>query len=148
MEPSEIRSELLDDHKGVRELMARAAALVAALRAGEARRDALHEALGALADATLAHNAHEEDLLKEIIPTVDAWGPARADVMYEQHRLEHQALHAAILRSREHQRVEAMCADVDDLLARLAKHMAREEEAFLGEDVLRDDSLLLNYFGG
>ncbi len=148
MEPSEIRSELLDDHKGVRERMARAAALVAGLRAGEAPREALHDALGALADATLAHNAHEEELLKEVIPTVDAWGPARADVMYEQHRLEHQALHAAILRARETPDVEALCAEVDVLLAGLAKHMTREEEAFLGEDVLRDDNLLLNYFGG
>lgn len=148
MEPSEIRSELMDDHDALRGLTARAAELVAALRAGAPSRDALREALGALADATHAHNAHEEALLRGIIPTVDAWGPVRADVMYEQHRLEHKELHDAILRCREALEAEALCAEVDAMLAGLAAHMAREEEAFLGADVLRDDAVVVDTSDG
>ena len=147
MTPGEIRNEMLGQHTEMRAMIARATELIGRLRAGEHVRLALQETLGTLADAAHAHNAREEELLRDIIPNVDAWGPARATVMDEQHKLEHQALHAA-LQSSVNDDDDAACAATETLLNRMLRHMDREEEAFLSEEVLRDDTVITNYFGG
>ena len=77
MKPSEIRTELIAQHEAVRSMARRTGELVARMKSGEAVRVGLGKALGELADAMRAHNEREEALLREIIPTVDAWGPAR-----------------------------------------------------------------------
>lgn len=143
MTPGEIRTEMLGQHADMRAMIARATTLLGRIRAGEAVRGELRSVLGALADAAGVHNAREEALLRDIIPTVDAWGPARATVMDEQHRLEHQALHAALASG-----IVDDDAATEDLLARMLRHMEREEEAVLSEEVLRDDTVITNYFGG
>ena len=148
MKPSEIRTELIAQHEAVRSMARRTGELVARMKSGEAVRVGLGKALGELADAMRAHNEREEALLREIIPTVDAWGPARAAVMLEQHRLEHHELHAAVLGARD-ESSDAITADsVEALLASIVKHMEREEEAFLSEEVLRDDNVSIYSFGG
>lgn len=148
MTPGEMRTELLGQHAEMRSTIQRVLGLVVRMRGGEKVRDELQSTLGALGDAVHAHNEREESLLREVIPTVDAWGPARADVMVEQHHLEHQALHAALLRSGAEIDPEVACASVEALLARILQHMDREEEAFLSEEVLRDDGVAIYYFGG
>lgn len=148
MTPGQMRSELLAQHAEMRGMIERARGLTARLRAGEAVRVELQAALGLLADATRAHNEREESLLREVIPTVDAWGPARADVMVEQHGLEHQALHDALRGAATGDDVAAVCEATEALLARIVQHMEREEEAFLSEEVLRDDGVNIYYFGG
>lgn len=147
MTPSEIRTELLGQHEQLRSMSGRVAALLGRLRAGERVRVDLQAALGVLADAAHAHNDREEELLREIIPTVDAWGPARADVMLEQHKLEHGALHKALESTLNDDDASAIAA-VEALLTRMVEHMQREEEAFLGEEVLRDDTVITDHFGG
>ncbi len=147
MTPGEIRAAMLADHGAARATIGRAGALAARLRGGEDVREALRAALGELADALRAHNAREEELLREIIPTVDAWGPARADVMVQQHRLGHDATHAAVLAARDGVDDPA-AGSLEALLADVVKHMDREEEAFLSEEVLRDDPVAMYYFGG
>ncbi len=147
MTPSEIRTELLTQHAELRAMIRRAASIVAALRRGEPARTELAAALGALAVATHGHNDHEEALLGGIIPTVDAWGPARASVMDAEHRLEHRELQAAFLTNLTGDD-ESVCRAVDELLGRLVEHMEREEDAFLSEEVLRDDGVITSYFGG
>ncbi len=147
MTPGEIRTEMLGQHGEMRAMIERATALIAKVRAGEPLRVELQATLGRLAAAAHTHNDREEELLREIIPTVDAWGPARASVMDEQHKLEHQALHAA-LKSSVDDDDDAACAATETLLARMLRHIDREEEAFLSEEVLRDDTVITNYFGG
>lgn len=145
MTPGEIRTELLGQHAAMRAMIDRAAALIARVRGGETAHAELRATLDALTEATRVHNEREETLLREIISTVDAWGPARASVMDEQHRLEHQALHAALQWEVDD---DASCAATEALLARMLRHMDREEEAFLSEKVLRDDAVITDYFGG
>jgi hypothetical protein len=147
MSPSEIRMELLGQHAQMRSMIQRAGGLVARLRAGEPVRLELQMALGSLANTARVHNDREEALLRDVIPTVDAWGPARAEVMLDQHRLEHRALHAALQSSLNDDDAVA-CVSAAELLAHMLEHMKREEEAFLTEEVLRDDTVITNYFGG
>lgn len=148
MTPGEIRAAMLADHGAARATIGRAGALAARLRGGEDVRSELRATLGELADSLRAHNAREEELLREVIPTVDAWGPARADVMVQQHRLEHDAMHAAVVAARDGVDDPTAAAPLEALLADVVKHMDREEEAFLSEEVLRDDPVAMYYFGG
>lgn len=138
MRLSEIRGELLQQHAELRSRIA--AMLIASHRWQEgAPREDLDRALGPLADALKQHNAREEDLLRNIISGIDAWGPARAEVMLEEHLKEREdLLHSLLETSRTRDPAVAGPA-LRELAARLLRHMDREESTFLGEDLLRDD---------
>lgn len=145
MKPSEIRAELLAQHAGLRARMAEVRKSVERRRGGE---DAdLGEPLVELFDAMHAHNAREEQLMRDVFPTLDMWGPVRNEVMLEEHVLEHKKLIDSLSAARDG--VDG--ASLDLVLAsldKLASHMEREEEAFLGEEVLSDDGAEFDFSGG
>lgn len=140
MKASQMRAELCEEHAQLRAMIDVVRRLAARPSQGTAGREALRGAVVQLADALRRHNLREEELLGGIIPTVDAWGPVRAEIMDEEHVAEHEELYAALL-GQDGQPVES-------LLDRVLDHMAREEAAFLNEDVLRDDVIVTDYFGG
>ncbi len=143
MDATQIRIQLLTQHAELRALIERVRAAVGQGSMNEPEGDtALVAWVGRLARALQAHNACEEELLKGILATVDAWGPARAEIMDERHTAEHKELHAELVdASLDRERVR-------QLLDRLLTHMAYEEKSFLNEDVLREDSIVINAFGG
>lgn len=144
---SQLRTELLRQHGEIR---ARAEATRACL-AGVAEggpRGALRRALAGLAHAIAAHNAHEQELLKDVLPHVDAWGPARTEVMSAQHGHEQRELYAALLEAGGSPDADATVAAVTRLLDRMEEHLAVEERVLLGEDVLHDDLVPREYVGG
>jgi hypothetical protein len=145
MSASKIRTELLEQHDAIR---AQAAEVRDALRGGAAGRDRVRAALAQLADAVRAHNAREESLLKDVLPHVDAWGPARAAVMLESHGRQRRELYAALVDAQANPRGDATVGVVDALLDRMAEQMALEETVLLGEDVLHDDLVTREYCGG
>lgn len=147
MMPSEIRAELLRQHAEIRALMERTRTIAERASKGAPVDDDLRASLVQLADALRRHNLQEEALLGDIIPAVDAWGAARAEIMTEEHVREHAGLYAALLGT-PCTPIEFAGAAIDSLLGAMAVHMAREEEAFLGEDVLRDDVVVVTQSGG
>jgi len=148
MKPSEIRAELLEQHARLRDLMDATQAIAAGLRSGaRTAADDLRLSLARLADALRTHNLREETLLRDILPSVDAWGPVRAAIMTEEHRAEHARLYTAL--------PEIQCTAFElggtgivPLIERIRAHMDREEALFLGEDVLCDDIIVANQSGG
>ena len=146
MRPSEIRTELLTQHAQIRGLMDEIRHLAERARRGEPVGTALETGVGILAAAFMEHNAREEELLRPIIPTVDAWGAARAEIMDESHVHEHEALREAIAGIPRTPR-EFAGAGVEELFTRILEHMAREEKTVLAEDVLKDDTVVVE-FGG
>jgi DUF438 domain-containing protein len=144
MTPSQIRAELLGQHAGLRVLMQEAREAIAR----GSPRDDLRDCVQRLATALRAHNRREETLLREIIRKVDAWGPARAEIMDESHVDEHLELLAALLGTNGASDAASAGKGVAHVLERLEAHIAREEEVLLAEDVLRDDDVVIEYFGG
>ena len=143
MKPSEIRRELLQQHAQIR-VMSEVAQTVARRGSGP---DELRACVVRLADAMRSHNEREEALLRDLIPSVDAWGTARAAIMTDEHVLEHARLDAALRGIPSASRPLA-AAGVIALSHLLREHMDREENAFLCEDVLRDDVVIANQSGG
>ena len=111
-------------------------------------RERLASALAQLADATRRHNLREAELLKDIVPKVDAWGDARKEIMDEEHIKEHEALWEGLIDAGTAEDRKTQSHRVHALLERMAEHMAKEEWAFLNADVLRDDAVVLDAFGG
>ena len=126
----EIRAKLLAQHADIR-------ACIAETRAATTTTDAeaLRRCVGRLADAVRTHNVAEEDALKTVLPTIDAWGKERRDVMLSEHVNEHADLYTALVESS----TAATAAHVATLLDRMSEHMAVEERTFLGAELLTDD---------
>jgi iron-sulfur cluster repair protein YtfE (RIC family) len=148
MTPSQIRKTLLEEHAGLRARFERARGAIAEGRASGKAPDGLRECLEELSAALRAHNQNEETVLRELLRDVDAWGPARADIMDESHVEEHDELLGALLAANGAADPEAVARDVVSVIDRLEEHMVREEEILLAEDVLRDDDVVIEYFGG
>ena len=135
---SEIRIELVGQHRELRRLAEQARR--AAERLGQGDRAAGSEmqwSLSQLAEALGAHNAREAELLGDLIPTIDAWGPVRASLMSAHHREEHDALQAALGEAID--AGTAAAALVAAVAERLLRHMDDEEREILDPRVLRDD---------
>ena len=147
MKPSEIRGELLHQHAQIRIMMEVTLTIAKGAGLGAPGRGDLHGCIVRLAEALRAHNQREEALLRDVIPSVDAWGPARAAIMTEEHKREHDRLDVALL-GIPCAPVELAAAGIVALVGLIRQHMDREEAAFLGEDVLRDDVVVTNQSGG
>jgi hemerythrin-like domain-containing protein len=144
MTPSQICAELLEQHAEVRRMVDGVRMCADRTRDGASVVQDLPSAIRLLADAVRRHNQREEHLLRDLIPTVDAWGQMRAEIMTDEHVLEHNLLHRALLGTPS----ELAGPNMSQLLDRLIQHMAREEEAFLNERVLRDDVVAIDLCDG
>jgi len=142
-----IREELLAQHASLRDLTAKILE-VAQRGPGPAARGELAVLLHELGDGIDAHNAREEYLLSEILPTLDAWGSVRLARMDEHHMQEHRQIadevRAASLLEDFPASVEAALAVIDLLL----EHMRQEEAEFLAPELLRNDIIDIDQFDG
>jgi hemerythrin HHE cation binding domain-containing protein len=150
MEPSEIRIKLLAQHTHLRSLIddvrneLDSSSAMVDFDVAKRRPDRLRSAMVALALGVRDHNDEEELLLRDVISTVDAWGPVRAEIMGEQHIREHRELCSAVFDTAG----SVDTREASALLDRLLKHMAIEENIMLDESVLRDDSVVIDAFSG
>jgi hypothetical protein len=110
-------------------------------------RSDLSAALVRLAHGLRAHNRYEEEILGGLLVKVDAWGPARVELMNEHHAGEHRQLLAALFDAGSALETSGP-ENLSICLDRVLEHMAYEEKAILGDDVLRDDSVVADQVGG
>jgi hypothetical protein len=142
-----IRAELMAQHTHLRDV-------IEDVRGGLLR-EAGREPLGAelrarmdeLAGGLRKHNLREEELLRGVLATIDAWGLVREDIMSAQHVVEHEEL-AAALEATAMTETAVDSETVHASLDRLLQHMAREETMFLNEALLRDDGVVAEQFSG
>src|SRR5262245_59370710 len=139
MTPTEIRTELLRQHATIRAKSQRASEVVDRWCHGESSREEVRAHLVALTDAVRMHNLREEELLRGVLPGVDAWGKARAEIMDEEHVMEHEELYTTLVEAAGLADPKATRTLTHALINHLHEHMLREESTLLGEDVLRDD---------
>ena len=148
MKRHEIRKELMEQHANLRLIIDEARRAVGRARESVSMRADLRACVGRLSLGLRTHNLREEDLLARILSTVDAWGPARAEIMNEQHVAEHAELCAVLVDANATSDTGIGDGVLVAVLDRLLEHMACEEKAFLGEDVLRDDGAVVDQFSG
>jgi len=148
MSLTEIRNLLLQQHADLRVKIEETRRATELWRQDQWSHDELQERLQRLADQLRAHNACEESLLRDVIPTIDAWGQARADVMTEVHLDEHRNLCAGLIGATILADAESGSAAIFLLLESMLDHMKHEEKIFLAADVLTDELRIGESFGG
>lgn len=148
MEPSQVRTRILQDHEALRQQLSALEHAVAALlddkrmvhRVAELAHQLLHE----LAE----HTALEDSLLVPALTEIDAWGPVRADQLLEHHR----AQRAQIRELTELFKLELNPGDVahvtTSFVRELRLDMEHEERDLLSADLLRDDVIAVASFSG
>ena len=150
MRTSEIRTRLLAQHAELRALIDGVRRALGDLPTdGQVRDDRSSSETASVAITRLfgglrEHNEEEERLLRDVIRTADAWGPARVEIMDERHVREHSELYAALSGAERAQDER----QVGTILDRLLEHMAFEEKVLLDENVLRDVVVATDGFGG
>ena len=138
MRASEIRRDLLAQHAELRALLDQVSAAAARARTTHRSVDDARDCLGQLREALDLHNLREEELLRGLLPGVDAGGGARAEIMGDEHVAERGDLHCALSELAASEDAAQWERTFDGLRMRLLSHLAREERDFLGADALHD----------
>jgi hemerythrin-like domain-containing protein len=145
---SQVRSLILDEHTILRNLLEEIDECLGEMTRrvpGAVRR--LRASLRTFQDAFLRHLRHEETVLRPLLEDVDAWGPARVETMDEEHRSQRAAL-VELSRLALDQDLDQTVQQVEEFVRRLRADMDGEEQHALSEEVLRDDIIVIDTFGG
>jgi hemerythrin-like domain-containing protein len=145
---SEIRTELLSHHGDVRAAIEELRGVVERLRSGKGRRKELRQGLSRLSEVVARHCRHEQDVLGELILSVDAWGAVRGAVLIEEHECEERELIETLSQTDTASELDRVLSMTSSFMDRLLDHMAREEKIVLAEDVLSDEIVVRDTFTG
>jgi hypothetical protein len=140
MDLKTLREKLLDQHRRLREQIER---LLDAPVAAQQEELDFRAALASLSDDLAHHNREEEALLAAIVPTLDAWGTVRKQLMDDHHAGQHAAQLQALRALGDVRPFEPGVGAAVHLarrsLSEIVAHMEWEERELLHPDVLRDD---------
>lgn len=137
--PSTALEELMAQHASLRVLMDRCDDLADEVdRTGEPPLQLTRE-VAKLRLAFDSHNKFEEELLRPVLLSQDAFGEVRIEQMVSSHVDEHRSI-----RTRLHSWVTE---ELRDVIASLRAHLDAEERYFLSARVLRDDVVTLEGSG-
>jgi hypothetical protein len=148
MTPKQIRVEILAQHAGLRAMIVETRRAIERVGGSEVTRAELRLHVGSIAHTLREHNRCEEELLRGVLFDADAWGPVREDIMSEEHASEHALLCGAMVDASVISDAGLSEGTLLRAFDQVLEHMSREESAFLNEDVLRDDAVVLDQFGG
>ena len=147
MQLSKLREQLLQQHTALRDLITEVGTQNQRSQ-DEAGDDELRRTLGKLTVALSEHNRFEESSLRGVIAKLDAWGPQRESLMDSRHHDEHLLTLEALEQSFSTQQRPERTALLRQLLDALLDHMRHEEREVLHPNVLRDDVITADPFGG
>ena len=147
MQLSKLREQLLQQHAALRELIAEVGAQNQRSQ-DQAGDDELRRALGKLTVALGEHNRFEESSLRGVIAKLDAWGPQRESLMDSRHHDEHLLTLEALEQSFGTPQRAERAPQLRKLLDALLDHMRHEDREVLHPNVLRDDVISADPFGG
>lgn len=146
MKPSEIRAMILGDHAELRALLRDIDANLD--RADDPlARTRLPEQLTHFYAAFLRHIEHEEQILEPVLADIDNWGPVRIERMDAEHA-EQRAQIGRLSSLRPSPDVRSYVEQIRSFLRAIRADMDEEERECLNPNVLRDDTINIDSFGG
>lgn len=150
MKPSEIRRKVLADHTFLRGMLASLESLAREVLEGNRRLvGALRLEGEGLLETLQRHMAWEEQHMAPALREADAWGQARVDRLFDDHREQREMLANALERLRDPTRPPVLLArNLLDLVSLIREDMADEEQCALDESVLRDDVIAIDAEAG
>lgn len=133
-----LRRQILAEHVELRAAIAKVATAEAPAR--------LALATSALCDLLEDHLAFEDERLEPVLRSIDAWGPERARRLRQEH-VAQRARMAELRREVATAPALALAREVQPFLEALLADMAAEEREVLDPNLLRDDTVSVE-FGG
>jgi len=147
--PNEDRMDTLADHEALRELSRGVLELAARAETEDAAaRGALLERLRGLIWAVRCNLDREDKVLPPQLAQVDSWGPERVQQLDESHARQKAALAVAELAAATASSRAELAAISRDLIRELVRALRWEEHDLLGEELLRDDLVVINQEDG
>ena len=148
LSPAEVRSRILAEHHRLSTLLAEVESLAIAVEGGDhgASRRLLvagRELYGFL----MSHLALEDQILLPALRETPGFGAVRADALDEEHQQQREVFRVLIQRSAEISELE-LARRYLGLIRDLREDMAHEESEFLNPQLLRDDIMPSDTFGG
>ena len=139
LDNSKIRRIVLVEHEGLRIGLRSIEALLDRVAKGDvaALKDAQQQFTQFL-EAFVRHIEHEERILRPVLQTVDAWGPARVASMDEEHTVQRKQVTRLAQMDAVNDPAK-WATEVRAFATELLADMADEEKTCLSPDVLRDD---------
>jgi len=146
MRPSAVRERVLSDHQELRRRLDRIERLAREGLAGPAPAGGdLRGEAEALLDRLAIHMGWEDLYLVPVLRETDAWGDARIARFDREHREQRELLEYVLRQLHDAARPERLVAGtVLDLVVLLREDMDDEESAFLDEQLLRDDPIVVD----
>jgi len=133
--PSHVLTELLAEHEALRELMTSCERLADELDGGRIGPEALTREIARLRVAFDAHNRNEEQFLRPLLASADAFGDVRVDRMVADHIDEHRIVREGL--------GNEVTGQLRLALDHLRAHLVAEERYFVTSKVLRDDVVVV-----
>lgn len=149
MKPSEVREQILADHRQVMRLLdeveEEARSVLASRGNGDRLRDRAFELERSMADMI----EREQALLEPVLRGTDAFGEVRAEQLHRSHRRQREALattreEAAAGRLPARDLAGSLC----DVIARVRADLEKEQQRSLDPNLLRDDVVVVSQSDG
>lgn len=141
---SQIRTTILEEHERLRERMRQ---LEVSLDGRAGSSSGFPGALKGFLVEFSRHIAHEEELLRPVLAQVDAWAEQRLDSLDREHHEQRQKL-TELAQMDPSATPAAFVARVREALEWIRLDMAGEEKSMLTPELLRDDIIVIDSFGG
>jgi len=150
LRPSDVRARILGEHVEIRRLIDALEELAAEEAATGVRVPGRFGALrGRLLEYLLAHIDVENALLVPALRELDAWGQVRAEALLRHHEEQRAWLASLLAATTAPPPVGAELVRWVSIIAEtLRDDMAHEERDLLHANLLRDDLVVLDAFGG
>lgn len=145
--PSEVRALILREHVELRGLLVDVEHALQRASQDTGARAQLQGKLAFFCERFLAHIAQEEKILEPVLADIDNWGPVRIEQMEAEHAQQRATIHD-LVQLRPETDLASYADRVRGFLREVLTDMAAEEHECLSPDVLRDDTINIDAFGG
>jgi hypothetical protein len=137
--PSEVRSQIIEQHRVLRDLLRRALDATTATLQHAPGAPSLTEVVRELRTRFVGHLAFEERALVPVLAETDGWGAQRVAELLAEHRQQRAELATLIQGAESGWEAERLALLTRSLVADLLRDMEEEERGCLSADLLRDD---------
>jgi len=144
MNPSQVRTRILDGHRVLRDQLAKLEGEIDALARHEAQVESVIEAARWLLAELTAHTQLEDDVLAPALRELDAWGAVRANMLLEHHEQQREDLRRLLSIYDQPQDPQLVAEITLALIADIRADMHHEETGLLSAALLRDDLISLD----
>ena len=146
--PSEVRRKVLTQHREIETMLAELETGARRLGLGQDVAEQVKRAAFALRGILELHLVFEEAHMVPAITEADGFGPERARHIHEEHAEQRAHLDALVHDILDAQSTEAIQKGVHELAEMLRKDIQEEEADYVNEQLLRDDLIPTDTFGG